>query len=101
MTGSDLAERISRRLNIPSQDARVIVREFFSAIVLECLSVPRLELRRFGTFSAVRRRPRPARDFRSGKPIVAPDRLTLKFKPARELVLRVNLSPRRLPTQPD
>ena len=93
MTASDLAEKLSRRLNVPRKDAQVLVREFFSAIVLECLSVPRLELRGFGTFSAVRRRPRPGQDFQSGKRILVPDRLALKFKPGKELLSRLN-SPR-------
>lgn len=90
MTASDLAERLSRRLGIPKKDAQVLVKEFFSAIVLECLSVPRLELRGFGTFSAVRRRPRPARNFQTGKQITVPDRLALKFKPSGELLARLN-----------
>ena len=90
MTAADLSEKLSRRLGIPAKDARIFVKEFFSSIVLECLSVPRLELRGFGTFSAVRRRPRPARNFQSGTPILVPDRLALKFKPGRELLSRLN-----------
>jgi len=49
-----------------------------------------VELRGFGTFMAVRRRPRPAYDFRTGGRIRVPDRLDLKFKPGKELTERIS-----------
>ncbi|OGH59599.1 MAG: hypothetical protein A3G34_03935 [Candidatus Lindowbacteria bacterium RIFCSPLOWO2_12_FULL_62_27] len=90
MVSRDLARKISRRLDIPLKDAQAVLDAFCSAVVHECISVPRVELRGFGTFMAVRRRPRPAYDFRTGGRIRVPDRLDLKFKPGKELTERIS-----------
>lgn len=95
MTGSDLVTKLSIQLDIPARDARVAAGAFFSALSEACLSSPRVELRGFGTFSAVRRRARPGRNFQTGKPIVVPDRLALKFKPSRELLSALNAAAHR------
>ncbi len=83
MTASDIARRLARKLDIPHKDAQSVLRALTSSIVSLCLSTDRLEIRGFGTFSAVRRRARPARDFKTGSAISVPDRLALKFKPSK------------------
>lgn len=90
MTADDLAIQISRRLRIPKKDAHVILRNCLSAVVSACLSSGRMELRGFGTFSAVRRRQKLGRNFSTGKSISIPERIVLKFKPGKDLLDRLN-----------
>lgn len=98
MTGRQIADRVAGKLGIRKKESQAVLRTFFSSVVEECLTAPRLEIRGFGTFSAVRRKPRPGMDFKTGRRITVPDRLVLKFKPARSLLENLNPPPKPLPT---
>ena len=49
----------------------------------------RIELRNFGAFEVKRRKPRQARDPRTGDTVKVPARLVVTFKPGREMEERV------------
>jgi hypothetical protein len=52
----------------------------------------RIELRNFGVFAVKKRKPRKARNPRTGRPVKVPARLVVTFKPGREMEERIRQS---------
>ena len=50
----------------------------------------RIELRNFGVFEVKQRKPRKARNPRSGEPVFVPAKLAVKFKPGLEMEAKVS-----------
>ena len=57
----------------------------FAAVAAVLAEAGRVEVDGFGSFELVRRRPRAARNPRTGERIDVPARTVVRFKPAREL----------------
>lgn len=92
MNARELADTVARRLGIPRKEAYILVQGFFRTIVEHCLTSPRVEIRGFGTFSFVRHKARPCRNFKTGRSIRSADRLVLKFKPSKILIRAIDKS---------
>lgn len=84
ITKKDLVDEIANRICIKDGDARPIIDEFFECIVAHLLNGERIEIRGFGAFDVQRRKGRPARNPRTGKPADIPDRIVpiLRFSRA-------------------
>jgi integration host factor subunit beta len=89
MTKKDMARGIAEVLGITQAQALEIVQRVLDGIVETLLSEGRIELRNFGVFEIKRRKPRQARNPRTGERVAVPPRTVVTFKPGREMAERV------------
>ena len=68
-----------------------IVQKTLDAIISILAEEGRIELRNFGVFEVKKRKPRKARNPRTGEKVMVGERFTIKFKPGRALEERVAL----------
>ncbi len=89
MTKKDMAQAIAGEMGIPQVQAAAIVQRVFDRITETLLSEGRIELRNFGVFEVKERRPRRARNPRTGEAVDVPGKRVVTFKPGREMQKRV------------
>jgi integration host factor subunit beta len=89
MTKKEMAKAIAEETGIPQVQAAAIVQRIFDGITETLLSEGRLELRNFGVFEVKERKPRRARNPRTGGPVKVPAKLVVTFKAGREMEERV------------
>jgi nucleoid DNA-binding protein len=102
MTKRDMAKAIAKDTGISQVQAAVIVQRIFDGITETLLSEGRLELRNFGVFEVKERRPRRARNPRTGEGVDVPRKRVVTFKPGREMeerVRRLTKVPSRAPSE--
>ena len=92
MTKKDMARTISEEMGIPQAQAQAIVQRVFDGITETLVNEGRLELRNFGVFEVKQRKPRRARNPRTGQAVEVPAKRVVTFKPGRELEERVGRS---------
>ena len=61
----------------------------FDGITQTLVEEGRIELRNFGVFEVKKRKPRKARNPRTGEKVKVPARLVVTFKPGREMEERI------------
>ncbi len=88
-TKRDLVKRISAETNTPRPVVRQIVQQMLDDIVDELAQGHRLEFRDFGVFETVRRKPRVARNPRTGLAVQVPAKIVAHFKQGRIMKERV------------
>ena len=96
MTKRDLAKAIAEEMGLPQIQVKKIIQRVFTGITETLLHEGRLELRNFGVFEVKQRRPRRARNPRTGQAVAVPAKRVVTFKPGREMEERVG----QLPTVP-
>ncbi|MEO0143541.1 MAG: HU family DNA-binding protein [candidate division WOR-3 bacterium] len=84
----DLVRKISSRTGIPQKDVAVIVDALFEEMKSALLNREKIEIRGFGSFRVVKRRPKKGRIIKTGKEIIIPERLVVKFKPSKYLKIK-------------
>ena len=89
MTKKDMARAIAEGLGVTQAQALNIVQRVLDGIVETLLSEGRIELRNFGVFEIRQRKPRRARNPRTGGTVTVPARAVVTFKPGREMEERV------------
>jgi nucleoid DNA-binding protein len=89
VTKKDLARAIAEDMGLTQIQAREVVQRVLDGITETLVQQGRLELRNFGVFEVKRRRPRRARNPRTGQTVAVPARLVVAFKPGREMQQRV------------
>jgi integration host factor subunit beta len=89
VTKKDMARAIADDLGITQVQAKAIVQRVFDGIVETLLTERRIELRNFGVFEVKERRPRRARNPRTGEKVSVPAKAVVTFKPGREMAGRV------------
>jgi nucleoid DNA-binding protein len=90
MTKKDMAKAICERAGIPQAQAQEIVQGVLDGITETLVREGRLELRNFGVFEVKKRKPRQARNPRTGEQVAVPERLVVTFKPGLELQERLS-----------
>jgi len=88
-TKRDLVKRISAETNTPRPVVRQIVQQMLDDIVDELAHGRRLEFRDFGVFEIVERKPRVARNPRTGLTVHVPAKMVAHFKQGRVMKERV------------
>src|SRR5262249_7976320 len=83
MTKKDMAKAIADETGISQVRATAIVQRIFDGITETLLSEGRLELRNFGVFEVKERKPRRARNPRTGEAVDVPAKRVVTFKPGR------------------
>ena len=97
MTKKEIVKTISEKLGMTQLKTKEIVQQTFDAIVETLLEERRIELRNFGVFEVKRRKPRKARNPRTGERVDVEAKNVVTFKPGKEMeerVRRLNLSPK-------
>jgi nucleoid DNA-binding protein len=89
MTKKDMAKAIAEDMGITQTQAQEIIQRVFDGITETLRSEGRIELRNFGVFEVRERRPRTARNPRTGQAVDVPARRVVTFKPGREMEERV------------
>jgi nucleoid DNA-binding protein len=91
VTKKEIVKQISERIGLTQLKTKEIVQQAFDAIVDTLIEDPshRIELRNFGVFEVKRRKPRKARNPRTGDKVDVPAKNVVTFKPGKEMEERV------------
>ena len=89
MTKKEIVKQISEKLGLTQLKTKDIVQKTFDAIVETLLVERRIELRNFGVFEVKRRKPRKARNPRTGERVDVEAKNVVTFKPGKEMEERV------------
>jgi integration host factor subunit beta len=89
VTKKEIVKQISEKLGLTQLKTKEIVQKTFDAIVDTLLEERRIELRNFGVFEVKRRKPRKARNPRTGERVDVEAKNVVTFKPGKEMEERV------------
>jgi integration host factor subunit beta len=89
MTKKELAKRIAEEVGSAPGKVLEIVQRTFDGIIDTLEQEGRLELRNFGVFAVKRRKPRQARNPRTGEKVSVPEKFVVTFEPGREMRERI------------
>ena len=89
MTKNDMARAIADRMGLPQGQVREVILRVLGGITEALVSEGRIELRNFGVFEVKGRRPRRARNPRTGEAVDVPARRVVTFKAGRQMGERV------------
>ena len=85
MTRAELIDAVAAEGPLSHKQADVVVDTILEAMKAAIASGDRIEIRGFGVFSLRLRRPRRARNPRTGEPLVSSERRAAHFKPGKEM----------------
>ena len=88
-TKKDIVKDISDSLEVTQVNTKHIVQMTFDAIVDTLVRDGRIELRNFGVFEVKERRPRKARNPRTGEQVFVGAKKVVTFKPGKIMQERV------------
>jgi integration host factor subunit beta len=94
MTKKNIVRRIADELNRTELETKLIVQKTLDAIINVLAEEGRVELRNFGVFDVKKRKPRQARNPRTGEKVMVGERFTVTFKPGRVVEERVAIERR-------
>jgi DNA-binding protein HU-beta/integration host factor subunit beta len=89
VTKKDMAKAIAEEMAHTQTQVLEIVQRVLDEITETLVKEGRIELRNFGVFEVRKRRPRKARNPRTGEKVDVPEKRVVSFKAGRELVQRV------------
>ena len=93
MTKAQIVDRIADATGLTKIETEAVVDGFMQTVLDAVAGGDRVELRGFGTFRAVERAPRTARNPRTDVAVPVPARRAAVFKPAQEFRRRVEAAP--------
>lgn len=85
MTKADLVDEIAEAVGLTKVETEAIVNRFLIAIGDALRQGKGIEIRGFGTFKVKEKKPRVARNPRTGEKVDVPRRYVPTFKPSKEL----------------
>ena len=88
-TKKDIVRDIAELVDLPQLKTKQVVQETFEAILKTLLELGRIELRNFGVFEVKQRRPRKARNPRTGDPVEVGPKNVVTFKPGKKMEEKV------------
>ena len=89
MTKKEMAQAIAEEMNLPQTLVKEIIQRVFDGIIDTLEKEGRIELRNFGVFEVKKRKPRKARNPRTGEKVMVPAKLVVTFKPGLEMEEKV------------
>ena len=89
MTKKDMTKSIAVEMGLTQVQAQEVIQRVFDGITETLLNEGRIELRNFGVFEVKKRKPRKARNPRTGEKVSVPAKRVVTFKPGREMEGRV------------
>jgi nucleoid DNA-binding protein len=99
VTKRKIVQTIAEELGLTQVQAKQIVQKTFDSIVNTLIEDGRVELRNFGVFEVRWRKPRTARNPRTGEKVMVPERSIVAFQPGQAMEQRVKEKGRRHETQ--
>ena len=96
MTKADLVEIVAERTGFTKTDVHVICDTLLEVIKEVMSEGSNIEIRRFGTFKLKIRKPRMARNPRTGDPVPIGLRVVPVFKPSNEFKYQIKIEPEEL-----
>ncbi|MFH0920033.1 MAG: HU family DNA-binding protein [Fibrobacterota bacterium] len=96
VTKQDLIGEISKNTGLTQADVKVAVEEFLTVISETLTEKKAIEIRGFGTFLTKVRKPRPARNPKTGEVVPLLERTVPLFKFSMELKHRIDKSGNRV-----
>ncbi len=85
MTKKEIVRRISERAKLTQLKTKEIVQWTFDAIIETLVAEGRIELRNFGVFEVKERKPRKARNPRTGARVDVEAKKVVTFQPGKEM----------------
>jgi DNA-binding protein HU-beta/integration host factor subunit beta len=92
MTKKEMMKAIAEEISLPPAQVMAVVQRVLDGITDTLVEEGRIELRNFGIFEVRKRKPRLARNPRTGAAVKVPARLVVTFKPGKEMAQRVRKS---------
>ncbi len=92
MTKNDMVKTIAENMGLTQEHAREAIQGVLDGITETLLNEGRIELRNFGVFEVKKRKPRRARNPRTGEAVEVPAKLVVTFRPGREMGKRLGQS---------
>jgi nucleoid DNA-binding protein len=89
VTKKEIVRQISERAKLTQLKTKEIVQWTFDAIIETLVSEGRIELRNFGVFEVKQRKPRKARNPRTGARVDVEAKNVVTFQPGKEMEERV------------
>jgi integration host factor subunit beta len=89
VTKKDMAKAIADEMALTQTQVLEIVQRVLDGITETLVTEGRIELRNFGVFEVRKRKPRQARNPRTGEKVHVPEKMVVTFKPGREMEERV------------
>jgi integration host factor subunit beta len=89
VTKKDMAKAIADEMALTQTQVLEIVQRFLDGITETLVTEGRIELRNFGVLEVRKRKPRKARNPRTGEKVHVPEKMVVTFKPGREMEERV------------
>jgi DNA-binding protein HU-beta/integration host factor subunit beta len=89
VTKKEMARAIAGETGLTQLQVQEAVQMVFDGITQTLAQEGRIELRNFGVFEVRQRKPRKARNPRTGERVKVPAKRVLTFKPGREIKVRV------------
>lgn len=89
MTKKDIVKTLADKFGLSQVDAKKVVQGTFDAIIDTLVTNSRIELRNFGVFEVKVRKPRKARNPRTGAEVRVPEKRVVTFKPGRIMEERI------------
>jgi nucleoid DNA-binding protein len=84
-----IAQKIARDMGLTQEQTKEVIRKLFDGVVQSLAEEGRIELRNFGIFEVKRRKPRRARNPRTGEKVMVPEKPAVTFKPGLAMQQRV------------
>lgn len=102
MTKKEIVRQISERAKLTQLKTKEIVQWTFDAIIETLVTEGRIELRNFGVFEVKQRKPRKARNPRTGDRVDVAAKNVVTFQPGKEMEEKVRqfaqpIEPKRKP----
>ena len=85
MTKADIVNRVATATGVTKFETEILIEGFFKTIADALASGEHIEIRGFGTFKTKKRKPRMARNPRTGEQVPLDEHFVPTFKPSREL----------------
>ena len=85
LTKADLVDAVAKETELPKKQAAAAIEAVLSTITATLAKGGKVQLTGFGTFEAVRRKKRTARNPRTGETITIPATTVPRFRPGKAL----------------
>jgi nucleoid DNA-binding protein len=89
MTKKEIGKGIALKVDLPAATVLEAVQMVFDGITETLVQEGGIELRNFGIFQVRKRKPRKARNPRTGEAVAVPSKNVVVFKPGLEMLERV------------
>jgi len=89
MTKKDIVCSVADKLAVTQVQTKEIIQETFTAIIETLVEDGRIELRNFGVFEVRHRKPRNARNPKTGEAVKVPAKCVVTFKPGKVMEAKV------------